>query len=1201
VHSRSFRPSLWLRALARVAIPLVLLGQCSSTSFAVTTSWNVDTNGSFTTAGNWNNGVPDSADVAVFDRGSGVAYTVTLVQLLGSDIINSRLVVGSNTVTFNPGAGAPDYFLGNTSTTEADPILGLPVRGITIGAEANDTAAVLVSHLSLLEAVAATLGHAVGSSGTLTLNQSNDRLNLTGGSTTDAELIVGRLGTGILNVAAGADVTVNGLAAGFPAGSVILGRSSSGQGTANIGGAGSTLDVNAVLIIGDSGSGTLNVTTGGHVEVVSGFLGNLANSTGTATIDGAGSTWSNVALFVGEFGDGMLEITGGGVVDSQTARLAGQTSSISTATVSGGGSTLNSTTSLEIGLRGNGTMNVTAGGHVNSGESFIGDLAASHGTVNVDGTGSLWANSNTLYVGKNGDGKLIINAGGHVTSTAPTFGTAGYIAREIGSTGAVTVDGEDSTWTNNGALIVGSRGDATLDVTAGGQVTSGTSFVGDDGAATGEVSIDGAGSKWSSSGVLFAAWDGSATINITGGGGLETSGGAIGEQAGSTGHVSVDGAASTWTNTNVLAVGDFGNGTLDVTAGGHVSNTTGYIGALAGSTGEVLVDGAGSLWTNTSDLYIGNIGQGTLSVQNGGMVEVGGNLSLNTSSTANLQAAAIGGNVANSGHLNFRGNAQIGGSLTVAVDADLVIDSAQPCCSATVEVGGPVSNSGTFTMRTDSAAPCCGMTLDLAPGQTFTNNATGVVNFEGPADAGGEETIQSKHIIDGSVVNSGQMNVRTNAQVTGSLTTNVDAETVVEPATPCCGMTLEVAGPVANSGTFTVRNTVAAGAAAESGGGASSHQDVTLQADGGFTNSGTFTMQIDSIEPCCNVKLQLGVGQTFTNDATGVVNLNGPADVDEGATIESKQFIGGDVVNNGQMNVRSNTQIDGSLTIAVDAETLIAPIQPCCSMTLELSGPVSNSGQFTLMPDALDPCCNLTVELGAGETFTNNATGIVKGTGVIDADVLNHGRVEPGNSAGVLTVTGDFTQANDGKLVVEVAGTTAGSQYDQLVIGGAIALDGVVEVVFDEDFVPQVGNRFEIITTAEPIGANKFAGASLPGLPEGMDWGIHYEPNVVALAISIPGDYSGNGVVDAADYTVWRNSLGQTGVFLAADGDGDDVVDADDYDFWKMHFGETVGGGSAGASPSQYAVPEPGALLYLLCGMIAATIRRVVPWPGSQT
>jgi hypothetical protein len=77
----------------------------------------------------------------------------------------------------------------------------------------------------------------------------------------------------------------------------------------------------------------------------------------------------------------------------------------------------------------------------------------------------------------------------------------------------------------------------------------------------------------------------------------------------------------------------------------------------------------------------------------------------------------------------------------------------------------------------------------------------------------------------------------------------------------------------------------------------------------------------------------------------------------------------------------------------------------------------------------------------------------------------------------------------------------------------------------------------------------------------------------IAAAIGLAGDYNGNDVVDAADYTLWRNSLGQQGAGLAADGNHDNRVDAVDYSLWKSNFGDTAGAGALGA----VVVPEPGA------------------------
>ena len=78
------------------------------------------------------------------------------------------------------------------------------------------------------------------------------------------------------------------------------------------------------------------------------------------------------------------------------------------------------------------------------------------------------------------------------------------------------------------------------------------------------------------------------------------------------------------------------------------------------------------------------------------------------------------------------------------------------------------------------------------------------------------------------------------------------------------------------------------------------------------------------------------------------------------------------------------------------------------------------------------------------------------------------------------------------------------------------------------------------------------------------------------------GDYNFDGLIDAADYSVWRNSFGST-TALAADGDGSRQIDAGDYDFWKRHFGETAvrptgaGGG----------VPEPPLGVVLAMGIPA--------------
>lgn len=82
-------------------------------------------------------------------------------------------------------------------------------------------------------------------------------------------------------------------------------------------------------------------------------------------------------------------------------------------------------------------------------------------------------------------------------------------------------------------------------------------------------------------------------------------------------------------------------------------------------------------------------------------------------------------------------------------------------------------------------------------------------------------------------------------------------------------------------------------------------------------------------------------------------------------------------------------------------------------------------------------------------------------------------------------------------------------------------------------------------------------------------------PGVVGVA----GDYNNDGTVNAADYTLWRDHLGQNFQLQNEGGISSGVVDAADYTFWKSRFGATSGSG--GGSLAGSAVPEPAAWFLL--------------------
>lgn len=96
---------------------------------------------------------------------------------------------------------------------------------------------------------------------------------------------------------------------------------------------------------------------------------------------------------------------------------------------------------------------------------------------------------------------------------------------------------------------------------------------------------------------------------------------------------------------------------------------------------------------------------------------------------------------------------------------------------------------------------------------------------------------------------------------------------------------------------------------------------------------------------------------------------------------------------------------------------------------------------------------------------------------------------------------------------------------------------------------------------------------------------------------AVPGDYNGNGVVDAADYTVWRDNLGGSDAAFAADTRNPSLSGAivvDDYAFWVEQFGAS--GGASLAPGASGSVPEPATLgLAFVAGALTIACRRRTP------
>jgi hypothetical protein len=79
------------------------------------------------------------------------------------------------------------------------------------------------------------------------------------------------------------------------------------------------------------------------------------------------------------------------------------------------------------------------------------------------------------------------------------------------------------------------------------------------------------------------------------------------------------------------------------------------------------------------------------------------------------------------------------------------------------------------------------------------------------------------------------------------------------------------------------------------------------------------------------------------------------------------------------------------------------------------------------------------------------------------------------------------------------------------------------------------------------------------------------------LPEGLPGDYNGNGVVDAADYVAWRK-----GGTLQNQIDDPDHITQQDYVEWRSRFSNSSGSGVGSSVGGDLPVPEPSATVLLV-------------------
>jgi hypothetical protein len=126
--------------------------------------------------------------------------------------------------------------------------------------------------------------------------------------------------------------------------------------------------------------------------------------------------------------------------------------------------------------------------------------------------------------------------------------------------------------------------------------------------------------------------------------------------------------------------------------------------------------------------------------------------------------------------------------------------------------------------------------------------------------------------------------------------------------------------------------------------------------------------------------------------------------------------------------------------------------------------------------------------------------GTLSGSGIINANVIMGGRLSPGNSPGILTINGNYTQTSFGAYVAELAGLTAGTGYDQLDVNGTADLDGKLDVNLLNGFTVALGDNFILMKYDSETGT--FSMVHLPKLSNGLMWDLSYDPGFLDLSVT---------------------------------------------------------------------------------------------------
>ena len=133
-----------------------------------------------------------------------------------------------------------------------------------------------------------------------------------------------------------------------------------------------------------------------------------------------------------------------------------------------------------------------------------------------------------------------------------------------------------------------------------------------------------------------------------------------------------------------------------------------------------------------------------------------------------------------------------------------------------------------------------------------------------------------------------------------------------------------------------------------------------------------------------------------------------------------------------------------------------------------------------------------------GGSVQVDAGGTLRGHGTVAGSVTNSGTVMPGGSIGTLTVGGNYTQASNATLSIEVSPTAA----SQLKVNGSATLNGVLAITYDPGTYS--AKTYTLVSANHLTGTFANVTSSGPANLGTLTASVSYTPTAVELALAEP-------------------------------------------------------------------------------------------------